>query len=127
MSVSNCFIFVFVCKLTSHRTIPNEKMSTFSSYFLPFIISGAIQYGFPTTVYLFFRSPLLLLPPGVPGVLLPLLILGFLLSDSPPILGEEEIILAKPKSATTTVRSCDKINHEISIKHSQENEIQLPL
>lgn len=29
--------------LTSHKTIPNEKISTFSSYFIIFIISGAIQ------------------------------------------------------------------------------------
>lgn len=30
-------------KLTSQSTMPNEKTSTFSSYLLPFIISGAIQ------------------------------------------------------------------------------------
>lgn len=38
--------------LTSQRTIPNEKMSTFSSYSSPLSISGAIQYGVPTTVIL---------------------------------------------------------------------------
>lgn len=89
--------------LTSHMTIPNEKMSTFSSYTRPFIISGAIQYGLPTTVYLFRRfsrhfrkrdadSPTSGDGPGLGGV----------------TLIDSTTTRARPKSATTTVPSWEK-------------------
>lgn len=80
--------------MISHIMIPKENISTRSSYFWPFIISGAIQYGFPTTVYRFFLSYRLF------GEVLAVVRFSWR-----RLSGWSPITRANPKSATTTVRS----------------------
>ena len=101
------------CLLTSQTIIPKEKTSTFSSYVQPVIISGAIQYGFPTIVlHLWRRNSLRLVDVRCDE---------FASTIDPRLLTKTD--RARPKSATTTVSSWPQNISSLTSKQSTQKKL----